>query len=60
MSLSSDMPLAVKTLEFVFKAIEQERSMQRNGKERYLLDVFYQDSLCGYEGVGLEHSSGKC
>lgn len=54
------MSLAVKTLEFVFKAIEQERSMQRNGKERYLLDVFYQDALCGYEGVGLEHSSGKC
>lgn len=60
MSLSSNTSLAEQTLEFVFKAIEQERGMQRNGKERYELDVFCQDSLCGYEGVCLEYSSGKC
>lgn len=45
MSLSSNMSLAVLTLEFVFKAIKQKRSMQGNGMERDYLDAFCEECV---------------
>lgn len=39
------MSLAVLTLEFVFKAIKQKRSMQGNGMERDYLDAFCEESV---------------